>query len=604
MSATPYRPDIDGLRAVAVLAVVAYHAWPHALPGGFVGVDVFFVISGFLITRILLAPGFSFASFYARRVRRIFPALLIVLAATVAIGATFLPPDNLRNLLVHTIGGGLFVANVVSYHDVGYFNGVAELKPLVHLWSLGVEEQFYLLWPVIVSLAARRKVLAPMIAIVGVASLALFLWWSERDPRAAFYLSPARFWELLAGAMLVRVEVPERWRGAAAAVGLVLIATSAALLSAETEFPGPLMIVPVVGACLVVASPGTHRAGRLLASRAAVAIGLISYPLYLWHWPLLSLLRNFDRAPSPLALCATIALSFVLAALTWRAVERPLLVTLRLRPVAASLAAAMLAGVGLATAAHAWVPAESNEIANAACTARYPFRPDGLWFCRLSKDAAPTVLLLGDSHANHLYDGIAEVFPGDTVLAIGACMPTVGLVYPGRSDDGGACVNERFAVQSEYVQRRVIESAPLRWVVLSAMWRSFDAAGREIDAWTGAPTSTFGPVTGSALDAYVGGIERQLDRIGNGVAVTIVFDTPRRGLALDVQRQRQRPLRDRIVALAQRRTNVQVLDPMATLCGDTWCSWNRLRDANHLSHAGSVDVARALAARGAALKAP
>ena len=217
MSATPYRPDIDGLRAVAVLAVVAYHAWPHALPGGFVGVDVFFVISGFLITRIVLAADFSFARFYARRIRRIFPALLIVLAATVAVGATFLPPDNLRNLFVHTIGGGLFVANLVSYHDVGYFNGVAELKPLVHLWSLAVEEQFYLLWPALVWLAVRNRILVPTIAIIGVASLALFLWWSERDPRAAFYLSPARFWELLAGAMLVRVALPDRWRGAAAA---------------------------------------------------------------------------------------------------------------------------------------------------------------------------------------------------------------------------------------------------------------------------------------------------------------------------------------------------------------------------------------------------
>jgi len=603
MSATPYRPDIDGLRAVAVLAVVAYHAWPRALGGGFVGVDVFFVISGFLITRILLAPDFSFASFYARRVRRIFPALLIVLAATAAIGATFLPPDNLRNLLVHTIGGGLFVANIVSYHDVGYFNGVAELKPLVHLWSLGVEEQFYLLWPVLVLLAVRKKVLAPAIAIVAVASLALFLWWSERDPRAAFYLSPARFWELLAGAMLVRTAVPERWRGAAAATGVALIAASAVLLSAETEFPGLLMLVPVVGACLVVASPGAHRAGRLLASRAAVAIGLVSYPLYLWHWPLLSLLRNFDRAPSTAAICATVALAFVLATLTWRTVERPL-VALRLRPLAATLAAAMLAGVGLAAAAREAMPADSNEIANAACTARYPFRPDGLWFCRLSKDTAPTVLLLGDSHANHLYDGVAEVFPNDAVLAIGACMPTVGLVYPGRADGGDACVNERFAVQSEYLQRQAIEKAPLRWVVLSAMWRSFDAEGREIDSWTGAPTSTFGPVTGSALDAYVAGIERQLDRLGNDVAVTIVLDTPRRGLAVDVQRRRQAPFRQRIVALAQRRANVQVLDPMTTLCGDTWCAWNRLRDANHLSHAGSVVVARALAEQGAALKAP
>jgi hypothetical protein len=289
--------------------------------------------------------------------------------------------------------------------------------------------------------------------------------------------------------------------------------------------------------------------------------------------------------------------------LTWRAVERPL-VALRLRPLAATLAAAMLAGVGLAAAAREALPTETNEIANAACTARYPFRPDGLWFCRLSKDAAPTVLLLGDSHANHLYDGLAEVLPNDAVLAVGACMPTLGLVYPGRADDTGACVNDRFAVQSDYLQRQVIERAPLRWVVLSTMWRSFDAEGREIDSWTGAPTATFGPLAGNALDAYVAGIERQLDRLGDRVAVTIVLDTPRRGLPVDGQRRRQAPFRERIVALAQRRANVHVLDPMATLCGDTWCAWNRLRDANHLSHAGSAVVARALVEQGAALKAP
>ncbi|HEY2189338.1 MAG TPA: acyltransferase family protein [Caldimonas sp.] len=602
MSATPYRPDIDGLRAVAVLAVVGYHAWPQLLPGGFVGVDVFFVISGFLITRILLAPGFSFASFYARRVRRIFPALLIVLAATLAIGATFLPPDNLRNLLAHTIGGGLFVANFVSYHDVGYFSGSSELKPLVHLWSLGVEEQFYLLWPVLVWLAARRRVLVPAMAAIAIVSFALFLWWSESNPRAAFYLSPSRFWELLAGAMLVRFAVPKRWAGVAAATGLGLIAASAALISSETEFPGALMLAPTLGACLVVASPGDHLAGRLLSSRGAVAIGLISYPLYLWHWPLLSLLRNFDRAPSPLAIGAALALSLMLAALTWRVVERPL-AALRLRPVAVSLATSILAAVALTAVAYERVPSESNELANAACTARYPYQPDGLWFCRLSKDAAPTVLLLGDSHANHLYDGIAEIFPSEAVLAIGACMPTIGLVYPERADGKGPCFNDRFPVQSDYLQRQVIDVAPLRWVVVSALWRSFDDAGREIDSWSGKPLSTFGPVEGSALDAYVAGLERQLDRLGS-VAVTIVLDTPRRGLGVELQRQRQAPFNRRVAELAKRRPNVQVLDPMPTLCGTTWCAWNQLRDANHLSHAGSVVVARALAAQAAALKAP
>jgi peptidoglycan/LPS O-acetylase OafA/YrhL len=602
MSATAYRPDIDGLRAVAVLAVVAYHAWPQALGGGFIGVDVFFVISGFLITRILLAPGFSFASFYARRVRRIFPALLIVLAATLALGASFLPTDNLRNLLAHTIGGGLFVANFVAYQDAGYFSGASDLKPLVHLWSLGVEEQFYLAWPLLVWLAVRKRVLMPAMALMAFASFALFVWLSDANPRAAFYLSPSRFWELLAGAMLVRTSVPARWAGAAAATGLALIAASALLISSETEFPGALMLVPTLGACLIVASPGDHAAGRLLSSRGAVAIGLISYPLYLWHWPLLSLLRNFDRAPPALAIGAVVALSFVLAALTWRVVERPL-VGLRLRPVAAGLASTMLAAVALGAVAYEAAPAESNELANAACKSRYPYQPSGLWFCRLSKDAAPTVLVLGDSHANHLYDGLTEVLPDDAVLAIGACMPTIGLVYPERSDAGGACFNERFQVQSTYLQQRVIDAAPLRWVIVSAMWRSFDATGREIDSWSGKPVSTFGPVVDSALDAYVAALERQLDRLGN-VAVTIVLDTPRRGLAVELQRQRQAPFNRRVAALAQRRPNVQVLDPMATLCGDRWCAWNRLRDANHLTHAGSVIVARALAGQAGAFKVP
>ena len=602
MSATPYRPDIDGLRALAVLAVVTYHAWPQALPGGFVGVDVFFVISGYLITRILLAPGFSFASFYARRVRRIFPALLIVLATTLAIGATFLPPDHLRNLLVHTIGGGLFVANVVSYHDVGYFTGIAELKPLVHLWSLGVEEQFYLLWPVLVWIAVRRRALMPLVVVLAIASFALFVWLSDSNPRAAFYLSPPRFWELLAGALLVRVAVPARWAGSAAATGLLLIVASAALLSSDTELPGAWMLVPTIGTALVIASRGEHGAARLLASRIAVAVGLVSYPLYLWHWPLLSLLRNFDRAPSSIATCAVVALSCVLAVLTWRAVERPL-VGLRLRPVALALGGAMLATVGFGAVAYQATPSEPTEIANAACSARYPYRPPGLWFCRLSKDAAPTILLLGDSHANHLYDGLAEVFPGEAVLVIGACMPTVGLVYPQRSDVAGACFNDNFRIQSDYLQHAVIEPAALRWVIVSALWRSFDESGREIDSWSGRPVSTFGPVVGSALDTYVAALEAQLERLGN-VPVTIVLDTPRRGLSVETQRQRQAPFVRRIAELAKRRPNVQVFDPMATLCGRTWCAWNRLRDANHLSRAGSLLVARALAAQSAALKAP
>ena len=259
MSATPYRPDIDGLRAVAVLSVVVYHAWPHALPGGFVGVDVFFVISGYLITRILLTPEFSFAGFYRRRVRRLAPALLLVVATTLLLGAMILPPDGLRRTLSHAIGGTLFVANFVSYADAGYFGGDADLRPFLHLWSLGVEEQFYLVWPVAIWLALRGGVVTRLVVIGAAASFTVYVWLGEHDPRAAFFLPWSRFWELLAGALMLKVELPRRFAGVASTLGLALIAGSVALVSVEADYPGLALVLPVFGACLVVAARDLRR---------------------------------------------------------------------------------------------------------------------------------------------------------------------------------------------------------------------------------------------------------------------------------------------------------------------------------------------------------
>ena len=375
----------------------------------------------------------------------------------------------------------------------------------------------------------------------------------------------------------------------ASTTGLALIGASIAFIGSATEFPGALMILPVGGACLVVLAPGHQLGTRLLSSRLAVWIGLISYPLYLWHWPLLSLLHNFERAPSSLTLALLVAVSVVLAALTRRLVERPL-VAPRLRTVAASLAAAMLAQAGLTTAAYASTPIEARAMANDACTRRYPYRPAGLWSRLLSKDAAPTVLVLGDSHAHHLYEGLARALPTEAVLSIGACPPMIGLVFPDRADATGACFNAGFKTQSDYLNEHVVGAPSLKWVVVSAMWRSFDASGREIGYWSGAPVpATFGPIETTPLAAYVHALERQIDRLGP-LPVTIVLDTPRRGLDVDLQRQRQAALRAEIAALAKRHANVSVFDPMPVLRSDHWCRWNELRDANHLSRRGSVDV--------------
>ena len=425
MSATPYRPDIDGLRAVAVLAVVVYHAWPHALPGGFVGVDIFFVISGYLITRILLR-----ARLHVRGL--LSPTRAPAGASTSAhcgddalVGAMILPPDGLRRMLGHAIGGTLFVANFVSYADAGYFGGDADLRPFLHLWSLGVEEQFYLVWPVAIWLALRHGAVTRLVVIGAAASFAAYVWLGEHDPRAAFFLPWSRFWELLAGALMLKVELPRRWAGVASTLGLALIAGSVALVSVEADYPGLALVLPVLGACLVVAARDSPLNVRLLASRPAVFIGLVSYPLYLWHWPLLALLRNVDRAPSSAAIGAVLALAALLAVATWWIVERPL-VHRPIGRVCAGLAAGLAALTVGATLARAAVPHESNQLVDATCAERYPFQATGLWFCMLSKDAPPTVLLLGDSHAHHLYAGMAKALPAETVLMIGACTPTPG----------------------------------------------------------------------------------------------------------------------------------------------------------------------------------
>jgi peptidoglycan/LPS O-acetylase OafA/YrhL len=590
-----YRPDVDGLRAVAILSVVAFHAWPALAPGGFVGVDIFFVISGFLITRIVLARDFTFANFYQRRIRRIFPALLVVLAATLPLGQVLLPPDGFRSLLQHAIGGGLFVANFLSYANDGYFSGASDLKPLLHLWSLGVEEQFYLLWPFMARVAMQRGRLARFVTLLATVSFALFLWLTRVDPRAAFFLAPSRFWELLAGAALVGVAMPTRWASLASAAGLAMIAASVAFMGSDTEFPGASLLVPVCGAALLIASPTSRVASHILSSRAAVWVGLISYPLYLWHWPLLSLLRNFGRSPSSLAIGAVVVGSFVLAEGTRRLVERPL-VFFRLEKVAAALAAFMVAAVGLTSATYASTESDAHELTNQACTNRYPYRPPSLWFCSLSRDADPTVLLLGDSHANHLYDGLVQTLPDETILSIGACVPTIGLFFPAKDGTESTCVNEHFAEQSSYLNRYVIGAPTLRQVVVSAMWPAFDDAGNEIDYWTGKVVSRFGPVDGTPLQAYIGALERQLDRLGN-MPTTFVLDTPRRGLAVDVQMQRQAAFRREIATLAARHPNMRVFDPMPVMCGASWCRWNLLRDANHLSRQGSVTIADAMTNR-------
>ena len=334
-----YRRDIDGLRAVAVLAVVVFHAFPAFFRGGFIGVDIFFVISGFLISSILLQSlqqgSFSFRHFYARRVKRIFPALLLVLGSCLAFGWFAMFPDELRLISKHVFGGAVFISNFQFWSEVGYFDTAAETKPLLHLWSLGIEEQFYIFWPVIL-LAAWRWRMNMLAVTLGLAALSFLINAAglATHPSATFYSPASRAWELLLGAALASLALRQ---GAApfgrriapnaiAAAGFALLALGFAIITRTDPFPGWRALLPVLGAVLIIAAGPQAWLNRvLLSNRLMVSIGLISYPLYLWHWPLLSFAQIVEsHLPAAPIRGAMLALAVVLAILTYLLVERPL----------------------------------------------------------------------------------------------------------------------------------------------------------------------------------------------------------------------------------------------------------------------------------------
>ena len=343
-----YRPDIDGLRALAVIAVILYHGYPTVLTGGFIGVDVFFVISGFLISgnifRRIELGRFTLGDFYGRRIRRIFPALCVVLSCCLAYGFVVLLPSELALLGKDVVGGAAFVSNLLLWHEAGYFDRAAIAKPLLHLWSLGIEEQFYIVWPLAMWLLYRRRRRGPIpLLIAGGVSLALSLVIAGQSRTEDFYSPLTRLWELDAGAILAFVTLrPNDTRAAlwldrkigrfifadlASLIGLALILAAALLIDRNMVFPGGLALVPVAGALMVIAAGPAALVNRsILSTRVAVFVGLISYPLYLWHWPLISFAYIIDqgRPLKPLLVLILIAVSMLLAWLTQRFVERPL----------------------------------------------------------------------------------------------------------------------------------------------------------------------------------------------------------------------------------------------------------------------------------------
>ena len=331
--ATRYRPDIDGLRAVAVMLVVFFHT-ELGFRGGFVGVDVFFVISGFLITGILLrdmeSSSFSLVGFWVRRIRRIMPAGIAVLLCVMVAGYFLMTPVDYRDLGIAVRSQALFSGNIYFWHSTGYFDGAAYTKPLLHTWSLALEEQFYLLLPLILLCLFkffRRGIVASLI-FASVLSFLVGLAATVTHPNAAYYLLPARAWELLLGSVVAAWKSPPKWLtvGTTSFIGTVLIVGSGMCFTEQTAYPGMAALAPCLGAAAVLLgnAPGKSLCCRWYQSRPLVFLGQISYSLYLWHWPIISFVRyrTSDHIPMWVDI-VVVLLSILLAYISWKLIENP-----------------------------------------------------------------------------------------------------------------------------------------------------------------------------------------------------------------------------------------------------------------------------------------
>jgi peptidoglycan/LPS O-acetylase OafA/YrhL len=493
-----YRAEIDGLRAIAVLSVLGFH-FGGTLRGGFIGVDVFFVISGFLITRIIAAEvavgDFSFVGFYDRRVRRIFPALLVMLGVTVSAGAFLLYPEDYANLGSSAASATFGLSNFYFLHHTGYFDQEADLMPLLHTWSLAVEEQFYVVWPMIFAVFATGRSRASNLfwilcftATICAASIVYF----RIDPKAAFFLAPPRAWELSLGAALVFAKpLPARLGSAASSIGLAILAVGFLKVS-PSKFPGVSALLPCLGAALVIwpkeARGSVDRYLGLLAP-----IGLISYSLYLWHWPIWVYYRTYlnNGKPSVLEIIVLTVASLTVAFLSYRFVERPFRSS-RWKP-ARSVAVGCICALVVLTASAAVkladgfprrLPVEANSMISRDAMWAWPHceraSVSGLTadcvFGAPWATAARKTVIWGDSHAEHLAPLVfaARSDPGRAYLVHAGCPPVLG---DGLSIDWADGIKH-----SEHCERgrsrgvQILNSDPkINEVILSSYWPELPA---------------------------------------------------------------------------------------------------------------------------------
>lgn len=652
-----YRPDIDGLRALAILSVVLFHAFPSWMPGGFVGVDVFFVISGFLISSIIFSGlhkgHFSFSEFYGRRIRRIFPALTLVLVASLALGWFALLTDEFLQLGKHVAAGAGFVQNFVLWTEAGYFDKTSELKPMMHLWSLAIEEQFYVIYPVIVWILWRLDLSIGLILVaVTILLFGLNVDGIGKDATKVFFFPQTRFWELLVGGVLayrqlnsgggIRVEgslshhvsppvtLSQRFQAVASraiprnlvsSVGVLLILGAVFGLREGSAFPGWWATVPVLGALLLILAGRDSWINRkLLASPVMIFIGLVSYPLYLWHWPLLSFARIVEGAMPPLSVrIGLLALSLVLAWLTFRYVEKPIRFSSESHTLR-SKAIWLLAVILLVGSFGYWVNRGSFEnlrnrdlIANAD-----NFRWEGLFenslcrsafpdfkgkFCTLQDDRKPTIALVGDSHVMVLNYGLVKhAGPGENVVNFGgpSCLPffdadfhSTGLPFraTGRCKED---INHALSV--------VENTASIDIVILGSRALLTDLSGGQKGAYQRRMRHTLERLTSKGkrvvyvMDFPELGVDPQVC-----VRSPVLFMGPGRRCEVSLEQfeERTRGYRNLVHSVLKDFPDVLAFDPSSVLCANGKCpvvsdGKSLYIDRDHLSITGSLLVSERL----------
>ena len=619
-----YRPDIDGLRAVAVLAVLFYHAGFNFSSGGFVGVDVFFVISGFLITKKIseniLAKEFTFIGFYERRIRRIFPALFTTILFTLVIGVWLYDAVTYKELGQSATATTLFTSNTFFWNLAGYFDSPSALKPLLHMWSLSVEEQFYFALPLVLVFLFRffKKHVRTILAVIAGISFIAVTYTIGQDPSAGFFLTQGRVWELLLGSLLALTKVGtinNSQRNLLSAGGILMILTSIVIYSDETMFPGASAALPVIGSAMIIFSGigGESLISRVLSTKPFVLIGKISYSLYLWHWPLLVFARLYlIREITALDLIIWFGITFLVSFLSWKLIETPFrslsfLTKPRIFYLAGSVMA-LTAITGVIIQNTKGLPGRFDPEQNTIIGKETWHSEATLWLdcesegenelvtCPIgAEDRSPVFLFWGDSHADAVASAVnlsaTNADAAGYLIWISGCPPLTGI---DRTDH----INQECSNFSRDVIDFVKDHGEIETVILSSRWTILAEGTRykTEEGYTVSLTDSENPtseeITNKAL--FTTGLNRTVDELlGLDRQVILVSPVPEIGYhvpsAYFVAARTNRDITDIIApSLAEYRarnevvlsvmdelaatyTDVQVVDPSHILCVENIC---------------------------------